>query len=69
MEISYWDCQLWAARSRKGEICGILGCENKLDTQCPYCKNWYCAEHKNGHFHSKEFVDKVNYQQKEGFVD
>lgn len=48
----------WATMSREGKVCGILGCEDKPDMQCPYCQNWYCVEHKNIHFHTKEFVDK-----------
>lgn len=35
----------WAARSRKGEVCGILGCFIKPIRKCPHCGNYYCEEH------------------------
>ena len=41
----------WRERSEKGEVCGILGCQNKPTIQCPRCLNWYCGEHKVIHFH------------------
>jgi len=35
----------WAEKSRKGEVCGILGCQNKPVKKCPHCRNHYCQEH------------------------
>jgi len=46
IKIDRWDVEIWAARSRKGEVCGILGCPNKpLVKKCPHCGNHYCQEH------------------------
>jgi len=41
-----WDAELWAARSRKGEVCGIYGCSSKPIVKCEHCLNMYCHEHK-----------------------
>lgn len=46
MEIDRWDVEAWAARSRKGEVCGIFGCPNKPTVKCKHCFNMYCEEHK-----------------------
>lgn len=46
MEFDRWDIEIWAARSRKGEVCGIFGCPGKPVKQCRHCGNWYCNEHK-----------------------
>lgn len=35
----------WAEKSRRGEVCGILGCKNKPVNKCPHCGNHYCQEH------------------------
>lgn len=35
----------WAAKSRRGEVCGILGCKNKPVKRCPHCGLHYCQEH------------------------
>ncbi|MBA7546933.1 hypothetical protein ES705_39334 [subsurface metagenome] len=45
IEIDRWDVEAWAARSRKGEVCGILGCQNKPVKKCFHCGNHYCQEH------------------------
>lgn len=36
----------WAAKSRSGEVCGILGCRNTPIVRCAHCQNMYCEEHK-----------------------
>lgn len=46
MLIDIWDVELWAAKSRKGEVCGIFGCPNKPTIKCEHCFNMYCEEHK-----------------------
>ncbi len=46
MEFDRWDIEAWAARSRKGEVCGIFGCPNMPTTKCKHCFNMYCDEHK-----------------------
>ena len=51
-DVDRWDIELWAANSRKGEVCGIIGCHNKPVTKCERCLNWYCEEHKDIHWHS-----------------
>ena len=57
-KITYWDVELWAAKSRKGEICGIYFCGNEPVIRCNHCGNWYCEEHKfvldNTFAHPKE---------------
>ncbi|TET10082.1 hypothetical protein E3J84_04470 [Candidatus Aerophobetes bacterium] len=57
IEIDRWDVEVWAAKSRKGEVCGILGCQNKPVVKCKHCFNMYCEEHKgvlNTPAHPKE---------------
>ena len=44
--VNRWDIETWAARSRKGEVCGILGCSNKPVAKCTHCGNYYCKEHQ-----------------------
>lgn len=46
VEIDKWDIELWAAKSRTGDVCGIFGCHNEVITKCPHCGNWYCREHR-----------------------
>lgn len=46
IDIDKWDVEMWAAKSRKGEVCGIFGCPNKPTTKCEHCGNMYCEEHK-----------------------
>jgi len=46
VEIDRCDVEAWAAKSRKGEICGILSCPNKPTIKCKHCFNMYCYEHK-----------------------
>ncbi len=36
----------WKKRSEYGEVCGILGCDDKPVVSCPHCGNWYCEGHK-----------------------
>lgn len=38
---------LWAERSKRNEVCGILGCLENPTTQCPHCGLHYCDEHKS----------------------
>jgi len=37
--------------SKKGLLCGIVGCLNKPEWQCPRCGHYYCGQHKNIHLH------------------
>jgi len=37
---------MWAAKSRRGETCGIFGCDKLPYTKCEHCGNHYCEEHK-----------------------
>ena len=41
----------WKRRSENGEVCGILGCEDKPAIHCQNCGNWYCKDHSTIHFH------------------
>ena len=45
MELNRWDIELWAAKSRKGEVCGILGCPGGPFIKCGHCDNHYCRDH------------------------
>lgn len=36
----------WAERSRRKEVCGILGCIQKPTVKCNHCQNYYCEGHK-----------------------
>jgi len=56
MEIDRWDIEAWAAKSRKGEVCGIFGCLDRPVVKCAHCGNYYCEEHSfvlktPGHMH------------------
>ncbi|MFY9796653.1 MAG: hypothetical protein WAJ93_13280 [Candidatus Nitrosopolaris sp.] len=41
----------WTERSRKGEVCGVLGCRDTPTTQCPICGNHYCLRDLGSHGH------------------
>ena len=43
----------WKIRSERGDVCGIVGCEDEPIVYCPRCGNWYCGEHSHMHFHLK----------------
>ncbi len=38
--------QKWAADSRAGEVCGIMGCLAPPVVRCAHCQNMYCEEHR-----------------------
>jgi hypothetical protein len=46
----------WSERSKLGDICNVLGCQNKPSAQCPTCSHYYCYEDILNHRHiiSKE---------------
>ena len=44
----------WKRRSELGEVCGIYGCEQKPNLNCPRCGNYYCDEHVIIHFHERK---------------
>ena len=51
------DWREWSNRSVNGEVCGILGCEEKPTSKCPLCNHFYCYDHISVHLHaSKEIV-------------
>ncbi len=39
----------WREMSKRGEVCGMFGCQVKPTSQCPECSNHYCYEHINMH--------------------
>jgi hypothetical protein len=45
------DPKEWEKRSVKGELCGIIACNNSPTVQCSQCSTHYCDEHKNIHKH------------------
>jgi len=40
-----WDIELWSAKSRRKEVCGIFGCQLRPILECPHCGQYYCKEH------------------------
>ena len=36
----------WREKSKRGEVCGILGCFAYPETKCPHCGCHYCQHHK-----------------------
>lgn len=36
----------WREKSKRGEVCGILGCPGRPKTKCPHCGCCYCRHHK-----------------------
>lgn len=44
-KITLMDVEMWAARSRQGEVCGIFGCQEKPVVKCDHCSNMYCNLH------------------------
>lgn len=43
MEIS---AEEWREKSKRGEVCGILGCPDPPEERCPHCGCHYCRDHK-----------------------
>lgn len=46
------DVEQWGNESKKGLVCGIVGCNEPVEVRCGICKYGYCTEHKGSHFHS-----------------
>ena len=55
-----WTLEEWFKESQQGKKCGIFGCFYKPVIQCPRCQNWYCQEHKDIHFHTKDKHSREN---------
>ena len=60
-----WDCELWAAMSRRGEVCGVFGCQKEPTIKCEHCGNNYCRRHSwvletPGHQKIKSYQGKGN---------
>lgn len=47
------DFNEWEERSKKGQLCGVMGRSNEPTTRCPKCLKHYCYEHLQGHGHIK----------------
>jgi hypothetical protein len=45
------DSYEWEERSKKGELCRVMGCSNEPTTQGPKCLKHYCYQHLHGHGH------------------
>ncbi len=41
----------WREMSLKGEVCAVVGCQNKPSSQCPKCLVYCCYDHVVGHKH------------------
>ena len=50
----FTDVEKWKIESKKGLLCGIVGCNEPVETRCNICKHGYCLNHKNSHFHKVE---------------
>ena len=42
----------WIARTSRGELCALIGCEEIPSVKCEECENWYCDEHSESHPHN-----------------
>ena len=42
----------WIARTSRGELCALIGCEEIPSVKCEECENWYCDEHTESHPHN-----------------
>jgi hypothetical protein len=38
-------------RSKRGEVCNVLGCQYTPSTQCPICSHYYCYADIQTHDH------------------
>lgn len=45
MKILCLQIEEWNKKSKRGDVCGIFGCEDKPTTYCYHCGNWYCDVH------------------------
>ena len=41
----------WIARTARGELCSLIGCEEIPTIKCHECRNYFCDEHFKNHFH------------------
>lgn len=57
----------WVGKSKKGEVCGVVGCDQKPTNKCTKCSNHYCYGHVKTHFHietTKDTQDWKNWTEK-----
>jgi hypothetical protein len=54
----------WRDRSLRGEVCGVVGCQNFPANQCPTCHLHYCYQDAKNHFHKMSDQDAKD-QEKE----
>ena len=50
----------WREKSRKGEKCFILGCNENPTTKCNICNLHICYNHLSIHFHEVTEKDSKN---------
>jgi hypothetical protein len=50
----------WISKSKKGELCGVLGCMHPPTSECPKCWNHYCSGHLDLHVHKVTNEDEDN---------
>jgi hypothetical protein len=48
----------WKEMSERGEVCGILGCQEKPSSKCSKCSDIYCYEHIHTHYHDSDVETK-----------
>lgn len=41
----------WIARTSRGELCALLGCEEIPSVKCRICEKYYCYQHSRDHHH------------------
>jgi hypothetical protein len=46
-----WTDKEWNDRSRRGEVCRIIGCHDAPTSQCPTCHVHSCYQHIQSHLH------------------
>jgi predicted nucleic acid-binding protein len=58
----WYNHEEWKDRSRKGEVCAVVGCQNPPKNQCTTCSLHYCYQDIKNHYHI--LTDKRTKQQK-----
>lgn len=55
----------WAEMSRRGEVCSVIGCEEKPTTRCATCLMYTCYQHLAS-THKHILTDNQIKEQREG---
>jgi hypothetical protein len=41
----------WVEKSKRGEVCSVVGCDGKPTTRCATCLMYTCYQHLPTHLH------------------